>query len=78
MRLNKWSNDQLIRQQSSQVLALLGHSSPPKGAGIRILSIDGGGIYNLSQINIINKFCMDWVQALEEFWSLKYFVNWRK
>ena len=51
LRLNQWSNDQLIRQQSNQVLALLGHSPPPKGAGIRILSIDGGGIPLLFQLN---------------------------
>ena len=44
LRLNHWSKDQVIRQQSSQALSLLGYTSPPKGSGIRILSIDGGGI----------------------------------
>jgi len=45
LQLNQWSDDPVVRQHSCQVLAQLGHCEPPKGTGIRILSIDGGGTH---------------------------------
>ena len=44
LRLNHWSEDAVIRQHSNQALTLLGYVKPPKGTGIKILSLDGGGI----------------------------------
>lgn len=32
-----------LNENTRQVLTLLGHADPPKGRGIRVLSIDGGG-----------------------------------
>lgn len=34
-----------MNENSRQILTLLGHTDPPKGRGIKILSIDGGGMF---------------------------------
>lgn len=47
LRLNSWLEDPVIRQHSNQALTLLGYVRPPKGSGIKVLSIDGGGICSL-------------------------------
>jgi hypothetical protein len=44
LRLRHFSRNKVIESHSMQVLSLLGYCDPPKGTGIRILSIDGGGI----------------------------------
>ncbi|BES89853.1 Patatin-like phospholipase [Nesidiocoris tenuis] len=55
-----------VQQEAQKTLAALGHADPPKARGIRILSIDGGGmrglavIYMLKQIeNLTNRRIMD-------------------
>lgn len=42
-----------IKSYTRQALSLLGHVSPPKGRGIRILSIDGGGTKGVLMLEIL-------------------------
>jgi len=42
MRLSS-HGDKATKQQAMVALSLLGYVNPPKGRGVRILSIDGGG-----------------------------------
>lgn len=51
---NEEKNEE-IQASINEVLALLGHSDPVKGAGIRILSIDGGGTRGLLAIEMLKK-----------------------
>ena len=37
------SQDHAVQSQAHQALALVGYVPPPRGRGIRILSVDGGG-----------------------------------
>ncbi|CAG2116450.1 unnamed protein product [Medioppia subpectinata] len=55
IRLNQRSEELMVRQHSNQVLALLGYCEPPKGNGIRILSIDGGGTRGILVIEILRE-----------------------
>ena len=49
---SRLSNDSCIRHLALSNLALLGHVEPPKGRGIRILSLDGGGTRGLVTIQV--------------------------
>ncbi|CAG2123452.1 unnamed protein product, partial [Medioppia subpectinata] len=55
IRLNQRTEELMVRQHSNQVLALLGYCEPPKGNGIRILSIDGGGTRGILVIEILRE-----------------------
>jgi hypothetical protein len=56
LRLRHLSHNEVIESHSMQVLSLLGHCDPPKGTGIKILSIDGGGIATNFYILYISYF----------------------
>ncbi|KAF8770628.1 Calcium-independent phospholipase A2-gamma like protein [Argiope bruennichi] len=49
------SSDKAIQEQAKCVLALVGYHDPPKGDGIRILSIDGGGTRGIMAIEILRQ-----------------------
>ena len=39
--------------QLNEALALMGHHDPPSGAGIRILTIDGGGMRGMVALEML-------------------------
>lgn len=47
------SKDESLSAKSRKALALIGYTKPPRSAGIRILSIDGGGTRGLVSMEII-------------------------
>ncbi|XP_015789793.1 calcium-independent phospholipase A2-gamma [Tetranychus urticae] len=54
-KLAKETKDSKVKAYSRQALALLGYAAPPKGRGIRILSIDGGGTKGIVMIEILRQ-----------------------
>uniref|UniRef100_A0A7E4VIG2 PNPLA domain-containing protein n=1 Tax=Panagrellus redivivus TaxID=6233 RepID=A0A7E4VIG2_PANRE len=55
LRIAETSIDTLLQEEARQVLALVGFSSPPKGKGIRILSIDGGGTRGILGLEVLDE-----------------------
>ena len=55
LQLRCTSTDRSLTTQTRQALSLLGYSDPPKGRGIRILSIDGGGIRGVVILEVLRK-----------------------
>lgn len=55
LRLREYSEEPAVVSMSRETLALLGHTDPPKGRGIRILSIDGGGVRGIMAIEILRQ-----------------------
>lgn len=55
LRLRSTTQDRMLKSQINQSLALLGHADPPKGKGIRILSIDGGGIRGVVILEVLRE-----------------------
>ncbi|XP_054719774.1 LOW QUALITY PROTEIN: calcium-independent phospholipase A2-gamma-like [Uloborus diversus] len=55
LRLKLYSYDENVQAQARIVLALIGHHDPPKGNGIRILSIDGGGTRGMISIEVLRQ-----------------------
>ncbi|RWS06369.1 calcium-independent phospholipase A2-gamma-like protein [Dinothrombium tinctorium] len=55
LRLSHLSPDKTVANYARQALAMLGHCGPPKGDGIRILSIDGGGSRGIVVLEILKK-----------------------
>ncbi|XP_015920066.1 calcium-independent phospholipase A2-gamma [Parasteatoda tepidariorum] len=55
LRLKYNQNDQAVQAQARCVLALIGFQNPPRGNGIRILSIDGGGTRGILAIEILRQ-----------------------
>ncbi|XP_076321154.1 calcium-independent phospholipase A2-gamma-like [Tachypleus tridentatus] len=53
LHLRERTHDTAVICQAREVLTLLGYVDPPKGKGIRILSIDGGGIRGILAIEIM-------------------------
>lgn len=55
LRLRSTAQDRVLKGQINQSLALLGYADPPKGKGIRILSIDGGGIRGVVILEVLRE-----------------------
>lgn len=55
LRLRASAEDRILKSQISQSLALLGYADPPKGNGIRILSIDGGGMRGVVILEVLRE-----------------------
>ncbi|KAI1287968.1 Calcium-independent phospholipase A2-gamma [Halotydeus destructor] len=55
LRLRDTVNDRAVISLSRQALSLLGFVDPPKGKGIRILSIDGGGMRGIIIVEILRQ-----------------------
>ena len=55
LRLRSTAQDRVLKSQINQSLSLLGYADPPKGKGIRILSIDGGGIRGVVILEVLRE-----------------------
>ena len=64
------SKNQSVTLQCNEALALLGHVSPPPNRGIRILSIDGGGMRGLIALEILKAIELQTGQRIHETFDL--------
>lgn len=55
LRIREKSSDKKVQSYARQALATLGYTSPPRGKGINILSIDGGGTKGIVVIEILRE-----------------------
>ena len=58
LRMRESSQDRVVQAQCRQALTLLGYFDPPKARGIRILSIDGGGIRGVVILEVLKRLEM--------------------
>ena len=55
LRLRQKTTSHEIHSATNEALSLLGYASPVKGRGIRVLSIDGGGVRGILVIEMLKK-----------------------
>lgn len=55
LRMRQQSHDINVDNALNEAFALLGHTDPVKGNGIRILSIDGGGVRGIMVVEMLRK-----------------------
>ncbi|XP_071533326.1 calcium-independent phospholipase A2-gamma-like [Panulirus ornatus] len=55
LRILKKSNNNTVEYEVREALSLLGYTSPVKAQGIRLLTIDGGGIRGLVALEVLRK-----------------------
>ncbi|CAN8001141.1 unnamed protein product [Ixodes hexagonus] len=55
LQLREYSSNEAVVATARETLALLGYVDPPKGRGIRILAIDGGGTKGMLAIEMLHQ-----------------------
>ncbi|XP_065303569.1 calcium-independent phospholipase A2-gamma-like isoform X2 [Dermacentor albipictus] len=55
LRMREYSNNSSVMSTARETLALLGYVDPPRGRGLRILSIDGGGTRGILAIEFLRQ-----------------------
>lgn len=55
LRMREYSNNSSVVSTARETLALLGYVDPPRGRGLRILSIDGGGTRGILAIEFLRQ-----------------------
>lgn len=55
LELKKKTRDEPVRALTRECLSVLGYAEPPRGPGVRILSIDGGGVRGLLVIEVLRQ-----------------------
>ncbi|UXI21433.1 hypothetical protein NH340_JMT07376 [Sarcoptes scabiei] len=60
----------ILNENSRQILSMFGHADQPKGRGIRVLSIDGGGTKGLTSIEILRQIEQQHGKPIHEIFDL--------
>lgn len=55
LKIKSKSINDSIKEAANEALALLGYAGPVSGKGVRILSIDGGGVRGILVIEMLKK-----------------------
>lgn len=55
LRILEKTNDRFVECEAREALALLGYISPVKAHGVRLLTIDGGGVRGLVALEVLRK-----------------------
>lgn len=69
LRILTKTNDRYVEYEAREALALLGHTFPVKGHGIRLLTIDGGGVRGLVALEILKKIEEEAGQPIHELFD---------
>lgn len=70
LKIRDGTPDRLVAAHARQSLALLGYVDPPKGRGIRILSIDGGGMRGIVILEILRHIESSTGQPIHKLFDL--------
>jgi len=55
LKMMETARDSFLKEEAMQCLALCGYSQPPRGKGIRVLSIDGGGTRGILGLEVLDE-----------------------
>ncbi|KAE9549594.1 hypothetical protein FO519_007190 [Halicephalobus sp. NKZ332] len=55
LKMVETAPDSFLKEEAMQCLALCGYSQPPRGRGIRVLSIDGGGTRGILGLEVLDE-----------------------